>query len=209
MENEGSNDGVAHSAKEDSSFSRANRKKSGKKSSQLVSVVCREDGAWEFKEPRCAKARREDLEEVRHMIDAGEIEIAQDELRWLLNGCRDFMAAHRLLGDLAVETGDQRLARAHYGYAYQIGVQAIDRVGSVTSLPYCSAANRPFWESAKGLVQVLLKLNKTGMARDVIQRLLALEPGDPLELKRLSLSDSGGSQKKKGRNWRKRKRGSG
>src|SRR4051812_10256221 len=96
------------------------KNKRAQKSSQLVSVVRLDDGTWEFKEPRCAKARREDMEEVQQMIDAGEVEIALDELRWLLNGCQDFMAAHRTLGDLAVETGDLRLARGHYGYAYQI-----------------------------------------------------------------------------------------
>ena len=36
------------------------------------------------------------------MIDADELEIAQEELRWLLSGCNEFIQAHRLLGDLAL-----------------------------------------------------------------------------------------------------------
>jgi hypothetical protein len=181
------------------------KKKSAKKSSQLVSVVRREDGTWEFKEPRCANARREDMEEVQQMIDAGETEIALDELRWLLSGCQDFMAAHRVLGDLAMETGDLKLARGHYGYAYQIAMQAIDRAGGVQSLPFCSETNRTFWESARGLVQCLGKLGKPGMQRDVIQHLLAIEPSDPLQLKGLAAAKSSAKPSKKRKpKWRRK-----
>ena len=42
--------------------------------------------AWELLHPQCAGDRAEDLEEVQKMIDAGEAEIATDELRRLLNG---------------------------------------------------------------------------------------------------------------------------
>jgi hypothetical protein len=196
-----------HRASAANSPARKKRKKKSKKTSQLVTIVRDENGAWEFKEQRCARARREDLEEVHEMIDSGEIEIAQDELRWLLSGCRDFMAAHKLLGDLALETGDLKLARAHYGYAYQIGIQAVDRAGRVTSLPYCTAGNRPFWDAARGLVQCLVKANKTGMVRDVVARLLAVEPSDPLGLKQLSIPDAQSNLKKKDRHGRSRRRG--
>ena len=36
------------------------------------------------------------------MLAAGENEVARDELRWLLDGCPDFIAAHRMLGELAL-----------------------------------------------------------------------------------------------------------
>ena len=72
--------------------------------------------------PRCVRDRAEDLEEVRAMIEAGELEIALDELRWLLADCREFIAAHVLLGELAVATqGDLPLARGHFGAGYQLG----------------------------------------------------------------------------------------
>ncbi len=61
------------------------------------------------------------------MVAAGETEIARDELRWLLSECHDFLAAHKLLGDLALADNDVRLARGHFGYAYQIGLKAIER----------------------------------------------------------------------------------
>lgn len=36
--------------------------------------------AWEFVHPRCSRKRREDIEEVEAMVEAGETEIAHDEL---------------------------------------------------------------------------------------------------------------------------------
>ena len=133
--------------------------------------------------------RADDLEEVTQMIAAGENEIARDELRWLLSDCHDFLAAHKLLGDLALAENDVRLARGHYGYAYQIGLKAIDRAAA-KQLPFRIPANQPFFEAGKGAIACLLKLGKRGMARDVIRRLLELDPSDPLNLR--SLNNSAG-----------------
>jgi hypothetical protein len=144
------------------------------------------DGTWQFVQPRCALARQEDIQEVEQMIAAEETEIAQDELRWLLSECHDFMAAHKLLGDLAVIEKDYRLARGHYGYAYQIGLKAIDSAGSALKLPYRHASNQAFFQAGKGVITCLLKLNKQRMAKDVIARLLQLDAGDPLGLRSLS-----------------------
>ncbi|HEY2251312.1 MAG TPA: hypothetical protein VGH74_09635, partial [Planctomycetaceae bacterium] len=47
--------------------------------------------------PVCAFDRQEDLEEVRQMIAAGELEIARDELLYLVSDCRGFLEAHNLL----------------------------------------------------------------------------------------------------------------
>ncbi len=113
------------------------------------------------------------------MIAAGENEIARDELRWLLSECHDFLAAHKLLGDLALAENDVRLARGHFGYAYQIGLKAIDQAGA-KFLPFAQAANQPFFEAGKGLAQCLFKLGKRGLARDVVRRLLEFDPSDPL-----------------------------
>jgi hypothetical protein len=142
------------------------------------------DGTWELVHPRCAKARREDIEEVRTMIAAEEYEIATDELRWLLEDCHDFLEAHKLLGDLALVESDFRLARGHYGYAYQIGLKAIDAAGPISSLPYRHEANRAFFDSGRGLVRCLEKLGKKKMVRDVVARLLQLDAGDPLGLRK-------------------------
>ena len=40
-----------------------------------------ENDVWEFLHPRCALDRAEDIEEVETMFEAGEGEIAKDELR--------------------------------------------------------------------------------------------------------------------------------
>ena len=114
------------------------------------------------------------------MLDAGETEIALDELRWLLDDCHEFLAAHRLLGDLAVAAGDLKLARGHFGIAFELGVKAAEK--ATGPLPYSRPANRDFYESAKALVGCLKQLGKTEMARDVVERVLRLDPSDPMGL---------------------------
>ena len=136
--------------------------------------------AWELVHPRCALERAEDLEEVQNMLDAGEHEIALDELRWLLNGCSDFVAAHRLLGELALAEGDLKLARGHFGYAYEIAISAFPPRGLDAPLPFRLPANRAFLEAAKGLAWCLHELGKKKLARRVLDQLLNCDPSDPL-----------------------------
>jgi hypothetical protein len=164
----------------------SNRKpaKSQKSSGPAAKVQARcVDGAWELAHPRCARVRAEDLEEVEQMIEAGELEIARDELLWLLQDCHDFIAAHCKLGELAIEAGDLKLARGHFGYGYQIGLKAIDASGPANQFSYSRGANQSFHESGKGLVYCLVQLGKRGVARDVAQRLLVLDPSDPLNIR--------------------------
>jgi hypothetical protein len=153
------------------------------RSAGSVQARCAEDGAWELVHPRCAKARAEDLEEVEEMIAAGENEIARDELLWLLQDCHDCIAGHALLGELALVENDLRLARGHFGYAYQIGLKAIDASGQSNKFPYSKLPNRGFHEAGKGLVHCLVQVGKRGMARDVTKRLIELDPSDPLKVR--------------------------
>jgi hypothetical protein len=141
--------------------------------------------AWEFVHPRCAVARADDIDEVRQMVEHGEVEIATDELRWLLNGCSDFIDAHRLLGELALGAEDFPLARGHFGYAYRIGQVALKQAGSPAPLPYARSANQAFFEAGKGLAFCLKQLNKRDMAADVVALLLRCDPSDPLGVKNL------------------------
>ena len=60
------------------------------------------------------------------MIAAGETEIARDELVWLLSECPDFLEAHVHLGLIALEEGDPKLARGHFGRAYELCLRALD-----------------------------------------------------------------------------------
>ena len=141
--------------------------------------------AWELVHPRCALERADDLAEVHKILEAGEAEIAVDELRWLLNGCSDFIAAHRLLGETALAEGDLPLARAHFGYAVQIGSKALKQAGSPSPLPYAIEANQPFLEAGKGLIFCLKRLDKQNLAQEIVDLMLACDPTDPLAVKDL------------------------
>ena len=156
-----------------------------------VEVAQAADGAWELVHPRCARTRQEDIEEVEKMIAGGEMEIAQDELRWLLSECHDFIAAHKMLGDVALAAGDFRLARGHFGYAYQLGMQAIDRCGKVDSLPSDRPSNQPFFVAGYGVVTCLLKMGKRGLAKEIAERLLKLDPRDLLRVRIVLDADRG------------------
>lgn len=145
-------------------------------------------GAWTLRHPRCARDRAEDMEEVRMMIDAGELDVAQDELRWLLSGCSDSMDAHLLLGELALEGGaDYQLARGHYGYAYQLGLRAWRRAGQPEPVSYNQPANRSFFEAGRALAWCLEKLSKATMADEVVAVLTTLDRSDPLECRQMLL----------------------
>jgi hypothetical protein len=141
-------------------------------------------GAWVLVHPGCARERAEDLEEVRTMIEAEELEIAIDELRYLVDGCSEFLEAHCLLGELALATdGDVALARGHFGAGYQLGLQTLRRAGMPAPLPYAQLANRPLFEAGRGLVWCLAKLGLWQMAREIVETLVKLDPADPLALR--------------------------
>jgi hypothetical protein len=140
--------------------------------------------AWVFSHPRDVRECAEDLEEVREMIAAGESEVAVDELRWLLEICRENLAAHFLLGKVAVETeNDLPLGRGHFGAGYQLGLQAWRRAGQPTPVAALHPANRIFFDCGRGLVWCLHNLQMTPLAVEVVEQMLTLDPGDPLALK--------------------------
>ena len=136
-----------------------------------------------FVHPRCARDRSEDLEEVVMMIEAGETDVAIDELRWLLSGCAEFISAHVLLGELARSTGDIPLARGHYGAGYQLALQTLRRAKMPKPVLYSQLANQPFFEAGQGLAWSLETLGKPQMAEEVVSTLVELDPADPLRLK--------------------------
>ncbi|MEM8865040.1 MAG: hypothetical protein AAGF31_05785, partial [Planctomycetota bacterium] len=126
----------------------------------------------------------EDLEEVRLMIDGGEPEVAIEELRWLLSGCSDMMAAHVLLGDLAIENfgaePDVKLARGHYGYAYELGDKALRHAKITGPLPAAQPANHPLHEAARGLAWCFEKLGRGETADEIVARVRQWDSADPL-----------------------------
>jgi hypothetical protein len=166
---------------------RPERKKergSGRAGARTLGVRRSASGGWVFVHPRCVRERADDLDEVREMIRAGEREIAVDELRWLLTGCSDYLEAHQLLGELALELDNNvELARGHFGIAFQLGEKALHRAGDPRPLPYGEPANRPFFECGRQLAACLAELGKRDMAQSVLEQLISCDPSDPLQLK--------------------------
>jgi hypothetical protein len=136
--------------------------------------------AYELVHPACVREREDDLAEVQAMLAAGEVEVAVDELRWLLEDCRDFIEAHKLLGETAAADDNPKLARAHFGFAYDLGLGALPAKGLMKPLSYQLKSNQAFLEAAKGLAWSLIQLGQADTAREVLKQLLACDPSDPL-----------------------------
>jgi hypothetical protein len=133
--------------------------------------------------PPCALARVDDLDEVDAMLEAGEVELAREELRYLLQECPDFLAAHQKLGEIAAELDDMPLARAHFGHVFDLVRKALSGEARNGTLPYGLVDNRVGHESGKGLAYALRALGNDDMARDVVEQLLAWDASDPLNLR--------------------------
>ena len=130
------------------------------------------------------------MEEVYAMLDAGEEEVAIDELRWLLEDCTDFPEAHRLLGEMALADGDAQLARGHFGYAYDLCRAALAGKRGI-QLAVESAETQVFLEAAKGLVWALSQLGRRHTAATIARNALELVPADPLNFAELLTSLDG------------------
>jgi len=110
------------------------------------------------------------------MLAAGEIDVAVDELRWLLQGCGTLVEAHKLLGDIALDDGDVELARSHFGRVYQLGLDALPRGGLRGTLPGTKPANRVFFEAGRKLAECLRRLDNPDLAEEVLATLQKLDP---------------------------------
>lgn len=166
----------------------AKRKKKPEKrrSSGAIQVRRASDGeSYELLFPPSVRERTEDMEEVHAMLAGGEKEIATEELRWLLGGCHELLEAHYLLGKIAAESGSRDLARAHLGYAFKLGADAIPKRGLDHPLPHANPANKAFHEAGAELAKILLELNEANKAKEVAMQLLALDPTDPLGVKKI------------------------
>jgi hypothetical protein len=152
-----------------------------------MSVRRATDGrGWVLVHPRCVRERAEDLEEVRAIVEAGELDVAVDELRWLVGGCSEFVEAHALLGELALAAGnDVRLARGHFGFAVELVLKTLRRAKVAGPLPYGQPANRAFFEAGRGLVWCLAKLDMLTKAAELVDTLVRLDPIDPAGLRKL------------------------
>ncbi|MFN0052361.1 MAG: hypothetical protein ACKV0T_09220 [Planctomycetales bacterium] len=129
-------------------------------------------------EPVTAIDRMEDIDEVHNMIDGGELEIARDELLYLVSDCRGFLEAHNLLGELALEEGDIPLAQGHYGFAYEIGLASLPP-GFQGRLPADKEYNGAFFLSGRGVARCLIARGQRAKGREVLELLARLDPEEP------------------------------
>jgi hypothetical protein len=118
------------------------------------------------------------------MVESGELEVAIDELRWLVGGCSEFIEAHTLLGELALAVdNDYPLARGHFGFAVTLGLKTLKRQKVKGPLPCSQPPNRSFYEAGYGLVGCLMKLGMVEKAEQLVEDLVALDRSDPLQLR--------------------------
>jgi hypothetical protein len=128
-------------------------------------------------EPFTAIDRKEDIDEVRKMIAGGELEIARDELLYLVSDCRGFLEAHNLLGELALEEEDLSLAQGHFGFAYEIGMGSLPP-GFKGRLPANKEYNGPFFLAGRGVARCLIARGQHDKGREVLEQLAKLDPDE-------------------------------
>jgi hypothetical protein len=158
------------------------KKKSLPQSDRITIRRVRSTDSFELIYPRSVLMRAEDMEEVHAMLKAEEIDVAEDELRWLVGGCEALLEGHKLLGDIAAGDENWELARVHYGYAYQLGLDAVKQGRLRGTLPFARPNNRPLHEAGQGLAKTLLAMDEPSLTQKVIKQLLAWDPSNPMDL---------------------------
>ena len=112
-----------------------------------------------------------DYEEGIELWKAGDREAARDALRYALQGCGDNLWVHVALGRIALEDHDPKLARGHFGYAFELAQHALPP-GFSGRLPSQRPANRPFFDAIEGLAACYDALGKPAEA-EPLRRLAA------------------------------------
>lgn len=134
---------------------------------------------FELVHPRCVREMELDYEEGIELWKAGDPEAARDALRFALQGCGDNMWVHVALGRIALETDrDARLARGHFGYAFELAERALPP-GFRGRLPKHRPANRPLYDAIDGLVasyDVLGKSSEAAKLRETAARWSGARP---------------------------------
>lgn len=119
---------------------------------------------FELAHPRCVREMELDYEEGIELRKAGDPEAARDALRYALQGCGDNLWVHVALGRIALDDfKDPKLARGHFGYAFELAQRALPP-GFRGRLPRHRMANRPFFDAIEGLAQCYDALGKRGEA---------------------------------------------
>jgi len=111
------------------------------------------------------------------MIRAEEFDIANDELLYLVSDCRGFLEAYNLLGELALEDNNVKLAKGHFGFGYETGLNLLSP-GFRAQLPANLGDNLHFFAAGRGLARCLIALGNRHDGREVLQRLAKFDPTD-------------------------------
>lgn len=106
--------------------------------------------AFELDHPRCVAEMELDYAEGMELYLDGDVEAARDALRYALQGCGDNLWVHVALGRIALDQRDPKLARGHFGYAFELAQKAIPP-GFGGRLPADRLANEPLFEAIDGL----------------------------------------------------------
>lgn len=131
-----------------------------------------------FEAPECALDRDLDLAEVRDMILRDEQEIARDELLYLVADCRGFLEAYCVMAEQALEEEDIALAKGHFGFAYENGLDALPR-GFKGLLPVKEGYNVHFFHAGRGLARCLIAKGELKKGREVLEQLRRFDPEEP------------------------------
>lgn len=127
--------------------------------------------------PECAIDRDLDLDEAVEMRTGGEFEIARDELLYLVADCRGFLEAYLQLAELALEDNDIALAKGHFGFAYEQGLETLPQ-NFRGQLPCDEGYNTHFFAAGRGLARCLVARHEPDKAREVLEQLLRFDPSD-------------------------------
>jgi hypothetical protein len=115
---------------------------------------------FELVHPRGVQETQLDYEEGLEIWKAGDPEGARDALRYALSACHDNLWIHNALGRIALEEfRDPGLARGHFGYAVDLGREALPQPFT-GRLPAERPANRPFYDAVDGLMLCLEALGR-------------------------------------------------
>lgn len=161
----------------------------------LLNVKNLGGGRIAFEAPECALERDLDLTEVREMILRGENEIARDELLYLVADCRGFLEAYCVMAEEALEEGDIPLAKGHFGFAYENGLEALPR-GFRGTLPVKEGYNAHFFHAGRGLARCLIAKGDLRKGKEVLEQLRRLDPEEEQTLDLLAQLKERIAQKK-------------
>ena len=115
------------------------------------------------------------MAEVLEIRAGGEFEIARDELLYLVADCRGFLEAYIQLAELALEDEDISLAKGHFAFAYENGLDRLP-LNFRGQLPCQEGYNPHFYAAGRGLARCLIARKEIQAAREVLQQLLKFDP---------------------------------